>query len=476
MIKKNELFPEDFLWGGAVAANQCEGAVLENGKGWSTADALPDGVFGAPVIPPRDNYLKKEGIDSYHRWKEDLALLAEMGFKTLRLSIAWTRIFPNGDESKPNEKGLAFYDEVFDEMERLGIEPLVTISHYEMPLYLATEYGGWANPKLIDFYLNYAEALFRHYRGRVRYWLTFNEINMILHAPFNGGGLIGTAESLPLQTLYQAAHYQLVASAKAVKLGHEIDPENMIGCMIAGFPVYPITPDPDDVMTAMQKDRNSLFFADVHVRGYYPGYIQRYFDENGIELMISEDDLKALKNTVDFISLSYYASDCAAADSDRLEKTRGNLAWAVKNPYLKSSDWGYQIDPVGLRYLLNQLWDRYQLPLFIVENGMGFHDELIPDGKGSFTVDDGYRIDFFRQHLLQVSEAIRDGVQVLGYTSWGSIDLVSNSEAQMEKRYGFIYVDRDDNGNGTMARYRKRSFSWYRDVIVSNGHSLNSTI
>ena len=295
---ENRLFPDDFYWGGAIAANQCEGAVLEDGKRWSTADALPDGVFGDVTIPPREDYLKKEGIDFYHRYKEDIALFGELGFKMLRISLAWTRIFPDGDEAEPNEKGLQYYDDLFDELAKYDIEPLVTISHYEMPLHLAVQYGGWANRKLIDFYLHFAETVFRRYKDKVKYWLTFNEINMILHAPFNGGGIQGDPLTMGKQELYQAAHYQFVASARATKLGHEVNPEFQIGCMIAGSPCYPLTPAPDDVLAALEKDRRTLFFADVHARGYYPGYMKRYFKENNIELEITEQEPLLLNDAV----------------------------------------------------------------------------------------------------------------------------------------------------------------------------------
>lgn len=460
-------FPSDFLWGGAIAANQCEGAVLEDGKGYSTADALPEGVFGNVTIPPRNEYLKRLGIDFYNRYKEDISLLGEMGFKMLRISIAWSRIFPNGDENEPNEAGLKYYDDLFQELRKYNIEPMVTISHYEMPLYLATEYGGWKNRKLIDFYLNYAKTIFNRYKNDVQYWLTFNEINMTLHAPFNGAGIEGNPEEIDKNVLYQAIHHQLVASALATKLGHEINSKFKIGCMIAGAAIYPLTPNPDDILATMKKERKTLFFADVHVRGKYPAYMERYFKENGIYIDITHEDKKNLKNTVDFISFSYYSSDCATADLSKHITARGNIASAIKNPYLSVSDWGYQIDPKGLRILLNQLYDRYQLPLFIVENGMGFKDKL-EDGK----IHDIYRINFFREHLIQVYEAIKDGVPVLGYTSWGSIDLVSNSECQMEKRYGFIYVDRNDEGKGTLKRYRKDSFWWYKEVIETRGSKL----
>lgn len=466
-------FPKDFLWGGAIAANQCEGAVLEDGKAYSTADALPYGVFGQPCIPPGDNYLKVEAIDFYHRYKEDVKLFGELGFKILRVSLAWPRIFPQGDEAEPNAAGLAYYDELFEELEKQGIQVMVTLSHYEMPLNLAVTYGGWSNRKLIDFYLHYVKTVFARYKDKVKYWLTFNEINMTLHAPFNGAGIQGKAGELEPDILYQAIHNQFVASALATKAGHEINPDFMIGCMIAGSPVYPLTPNPDDVQAMMEKERKTLFFSDVHTRGKYPGYMLRYFKENGIHVEITEQDMEDLKHTVDFISLSYYSSDCASADVARQKKTGGNITAAVKNPYLTVSDWGYQIDPKGLRILLNQLYDRYQLPLFIVENGMGFRDQLVKQENGTYKVKDPYRIAFFKEHLLQINEALKDGVALLGYTSWAPIDLVSNSECQMEKRYGFIYVDRNDKGEGNKERYRKESFYWYRKVIKTNGGSLN---
>lgn len=472
MKAQKSLFPDGFLFGGALAANQCEGAAGADGKEYSTADALTGGVFSAPQIPPKGFYLKEEAVDFYHHYKEDIALLGEMGIKVLRLSIAWSRIFPNGDEEEPNEKGLEFYDCLFDELEKYGIEPLVTLSHYEMPLYLATEYGGWADRKLIGFFEHYARTVFERYKGKVRYWLTFNEINMILHAPFNGGGIQGKPEEIDKSILYQAVHHQLVASALVTKAAHEIDPGFRVGCMIAGSPIYPLTCDPEDVLEAMRKDRESLFFGDVHVRGQYPGYMKRFFEENHIRIQFAPEDEELLKNTVDFISISYYMSYCATANEEKNIQSQGNIMSAVKNPYLEESDWGWQIDPKGLRYILNQLYDRYQLPIFIVENGLGAKDVLVEDGNGSYTVNDDYRISYAEQHLREAAEAVRDGVDVLGYTSWGIIDLVSNTSNQMSKRYGFVYVDRNDDGSGSLKRYRKKSFYWYRNVIETNGACL----
>lgn len=464
-------FPVDFLWGGAVAANQCEGAYDEDGKGWSTQDLAPKGIVGPITDHPTEDNLKLQGIDFYHRYKEDIALFAEMGFRVFRFSIAWSRIFPNGDDEVPNEAGLAFYDDLIDECRRHGMEPLVTLSHYETPYHLAKAYDGWCSRKLITFFQRYCKCVMERYKGKVHYWLTFNEINSILHNPYLSGGILTPKEKLSKSALYQAIHHELVASALVTKMAHEIDPDNKVGCMVIGIPSYPLTPNPDDVIANMEQDRHNLYFTDVQARGAYPKYLNRYFKENGIQIQMEEGDEEILKNSVDFISFSYYMSTCGCADPNAHPQTAGNIIPGVANPYLPSSQWGWQIDPKGLRYLLNQFYDRYQKPLFIVENGLGARDELI-EKDGVLTVEDDYRIEYMREHLLQVEEAIKDGVEVMGYTSWGCIDLVSASTAQMSKRYGFIYVDRNDDGSGSMARYRKKSFYWYRDVIASNGASL----
>lgn len=469
-VKKQ--FPDNFLWGGALAASQCEGAALEDGKKWTTGDAMPYGVFGDIVIPPLDDYLKKDAIDFYHRYKEDVKLFAEMGFEVLRFSISWARIFPNGDEAEPNEAGLKFYDDVLSELERYGITPMITLVHFEIPLHLALEYGGWTNRQMIEFYEKFVRTVYTRYKDRVKYWLTFNEINVVLDAPFNGAGIQAKPDEVDKQVLYQAIHHQFVASGLATKIGHEINPDFMIGCMVANSPHYPLTPDPDDVIEAMNRDRETLFFADVHARGKYPGYIKRYFEEHNIELEILPGDLELMQHTVDYISFSYYMSYCATANEELDIKELGNVKSAVRNPYLEASDWGWQIDPKGLRYALNMFYDRYQLPLFIVENGLGAKDELISDGNGSFTVKDDYRINYLQAHLQQVHEAICDGVELLGYTSWGPIDVVSNTKSEMAKRYGYIYVDKHNDGSGTLTRYKKKSFNWYKEVISTNGASL----
>ena len=432
------VFQKEFLWGGAVAANQLEGAWNEDGKGVSIADVytagavdkfreVTDGVLDGVYYP---NHV---GIDFYHRYKEDIKLFAEMGFKCFRTSIAWTRIFPQGDELEPNEAGLQFYDDLFDELLKYGIEPVITLSHYEMPYHLVKEYGSWRNRQLVDFYTRYAEAVLKRYKDKVNYWLTFNEINSVLHAPFLSGGIYTDKSKLTKQDLYQAVHHELVASALAVKIGHEINPDFKIGCMILSMPTYPLTPNPDDMIAVMKAEHMNYFFSDVHVRGVYPGYMKRYFRENNIEIKFAEGDEEILKHTVDFISFSYYMSICETADPAKKVAGKGNIMGGVPNPTLKASEWGWQIDPQGLRYVLNQFYDRYQLPLFIVENGLGAVDVLVEDEHGNKTVMDDYRINYLNDHLVQVREAIEDGVEVMGYTSWGCIDLVSASTAELKK-------------------------------------------
>jgi len=465
-------FPDGFLWGGAVAANQYEGGYDLGGKGLSIQDVMPRGIVGPPTDEPTPDNLKLEGIDFYHRYAQDIALFAEAGFTVFRFSIAWSRIFPNGDEATPNEEGLAFYDRVLDELERHGITPLITISHYETPLHLAKTYDGWVSRELVDFYAHYARTLFERYGHRVKYWLTFNEINSVLHAPLMSGGIWTPKDQLSPQELYQAIHHELVASALATKIAHEVNPELQVGCMVIAMPLYPLTPDPADALKVLQVDHSNLAFGDVHVRGEYPGYFLRTLRDAGVTLDITDADRAILaENTVDFVSFSYYMSVCESAAP--AEAGESNIMGGVRNPTLPASEWGWQIDPIGLRIVLNQFWDRWRKPLFIVENGLGAKDVLV-EVDGVPTVTDDYRISYLHDHLIQAREAVADGVRLLGYTWWGPIDVVSASTAQMSKRYGFIYVDRDDDGTGTFARYKKKSFDYYAGVIASNGASLDA--
>lgn len=464
-------FPKNFLWGGAIAANQVEGAYNADGKGLSVADVMPRGILNfEPVLDGElGDFPYHTAIDFYHTYKDDNALFAEMGFNCLRLSIGWSRIFPNGDDAEPNEAGLQYYDDVFDDLLSKGMQPVVTLNHYDLPLGLVTKYGGWRSRELIAAYERYCKTVFTRYQNKVKIWMTFNEINCVLHAPFTAAGLLIEEGENKLQLQFQAAHHQLVASALAVKACHEIIPDAKIGCMIAAWPTYPDTCNPDDTLKAMAKDRQMLFFGDVQARGYYPSYAKRLFRENGFEIEMAAGDEAILKQyAVDYVAFSYYMSQVESADPDRREKTGGNLMGGLMNPYLKASEWGWQIDPKGMRIILNQLYDRYQKPLFIVENGLGAIDSVNADDS----INDDYRIDYLRDHLQQVAEGIADGVELMGYTTWGPIDLVSASTGEMKKRYGFIYVDKDNEGQGTGRRLRKKSFYWYKDVIATNGEEL----
>lgn len=474
--------PDNFLWGGATAANQCEGAYREGGRGLSSVDVIPFGPDRMPVArgqmkmlacDSEHSYPAHEAIDMYHHFKEDIALFAQMGFKCYRLSVSWTRIFPNGDDETPNEAGIRFYNDLFDECLRNGIEPLVTICHFDTPVALIKKYGGWKDRRMVDAYLRYCEVLFRQYGKKVKYWITFNEINMLLHMPFMGAGIVFEEGENPEQVKYQAAHHELLASAKAVGLAHEIMPDAKVGCMLAAGQFYPYTCAPADVYKAMEYDRDNYFFIDVQARGTYPVWAVKRMEKAGVRIRTEAGDEDILRaGVVDFVSLSYYCSRCISSDPEILKnKSRGNAVInAVINPYLKSSEWGWQIDPLGLRITLNTLYDRYGKPLFIVENGLGANDAVEEDG----TIHDPYRIDYMREHIRAMMEAVNeDGIPLLGYTCWGCIDLVSASTGEMKKRYGMIYVDKQNDGSGDLKRLKKDSFYWYQKVIRTNGEDLD---
>ena len=487
-------FKEGFFWGGATAANQYEGGYISGGKGLAIQDVItggdgrnniprrmalkladgstkfidrrgtevPDGAV--PYVDEDTYYPSHVATDFYHHYKEDIALFAQMGFKSFRMSINWTRIFPNGDEKEPNEEGLQFYDDVFDEMLKYGIEPQVTIVHFDLPLHLATEYDGWYNRKTIDFYMNYVETIFNRYKNKVKYWLTFNEINNTVNF------IPDDASDEVYQEAYQHLHYQFVASARAVQIGHQIDPENKIGCMICGITYYPLTSDPEDILFNRSKWEKGIFYCgDVQCKGKYPTYAKRLWKEHNVKLDITEQDLEELKKgTVDMYTFSYYMSQ-AVTTHENDDAVSGNMSFGVRNPYLQYSDWGWALDPKGLRYYLEMIYDRYEKPLMVVENGLGAYDTVEEDGS----IHDNYRIEYYRAHIEEMAKAIEDGVDLIGYTTWGCIDLVSAGTGEMRKRYGFIYVDKHDDGTGTMARSKKDSFYWYKKVIASQGEDLD---
>lgn len=468
--------PEHFLWGGATAANQCEGAWDEDGKGPSIADVLPGKVrqkyvFTDPEIfftKKFDHYPTHEGIDFYHRYKEDIAMMAEMGFKCFRFSISWPRIFPTGEEEEPNEAGLKFYDSVIDECHKYGIEPLVTISHFDYPLYVTRKYNGFRSKFMIGCFERLCRVLFTRYKGRVKYWLTFNEVNGIV-ALWKMSGMHGVDGENAEQTGYNILHNMCVAGAEAVKIGHEIDPENKIGCMVQYSPVYPYSCHPDDQQAALDFERTRELFAIDLQTGGYPYYTEKMFRDLNVKIEAAEEELQLLKDyPVDFISFSYYMSLTQGRKELLVDSTAGNVFSGLKNPYLNATEWGWQIDPQGLRFSLNRLYSLYRKPLFIVENGIGV-DEKLENG----TVNDDYRIAYLREHIRAMEQAVEDGVPVMGYTMWSPFDIVSNSTGEMRKRYGLVYVDLDDDGNGTFKRYPKKSFYWYKRVIASHGKDLD---
>ncbi|MFQ6793238.1 MAG: 6-phospho-beta-glucosidase [Thomasclavelia sp.] len=469
---------KDFLWGGAVAAHQVEGGWNEGGKGPNVSDMMTVGGVGknrqiTDTIIEGEYYPNHEAIDFYHHYKEDIALFKEMGFKCFRTSISWARIFPEGDELEPNQAGLEFYDEMFDELLKNDIEPVITLSHFEMPYGLVKKYGGWRNRKMIEFFERFARVCFERYQDKVRYWMTFNEINNQVNyksdvSVFTNSGILFTEDDDREKVMYQAAHYELVASARAVKIAHEINPDMQVGCMMAMTPIYPYSCNPDDMLKAVGANHKRFWFVDVHTRGKYPGFMQTFFKRKGYDLDITTEDLEALKNgCVDYIGFSYYMSFATKGDED------DNLDYdeekdLCNNPYIEKTKWGWPIDPKGLRYTLNWLYDRYQLPLFIVENGFGAIDEKV-NGE----VNDDYRIDYLKAHIKEMKKAVDiDGVDLIGYTVWGCIDCVSFSTGEMKKRYGFIYVDKNNDGSGTLQRSKKASFNWYQKVIATNGEEL----
>ncbi|MCD7756867.1 MAG: 6-phospho-beta-glucosidase [Clostridiales bacterium] len=473
--------PETFLWGGAVAAHQLEGGWNEDGRGPSVSDVLTAGAHGVPRritdgVVEGESYPNHKGIDFFHTYKEDIALFGELGFKCFRTSISWSRIFPVGDEAEPNEAGLQFYDDMFDTLHQYGIEPVITLSHFEMPYGLVKKYGGWMNRKLVDFFVHYAVTVMERYKDKVKYWMTFNEINNQSNTAtdifgWTNSGIKFSEFADPKKALHQVAHHELVASALVVKKGHEINPDFKIGCMCSFVPFYPYSCDPDDVMIAQESMHERFYFADVHCRGHYAAYAKKAWEREGNAPVMEPGDEDILaQGKVDYLGFSYYMSNAVKADLEQVNTdVNGGNAHSIRNPYVKASDWGWQIDPVGLRYSLNVLYERYELPLFIVENGFGAIDKLEAD----HTCDDSYRIDYLKAHIQEMKKAVEvDGVDLMGYTPWGCIDVVSFTTGELRKRYGFIYVDLNDDGTGTGNRYKKKSFNWYKNVIASNGEEL----
>ena len=474
-------FPENFLWGGAFSAKQIEGGVEKSGKGLSVADIQDfnptadrtkvKGDFSMKEIldriehPERYYFPKKFGIDFFHTFKEDIVLLKELGLKCLRVSIAWSRIYPTGVEELPSEQGLKFYDALFDELVKNGIEPIVTIMHDDMPMNLALNHGGFLNREVIDRFVNYAQVVLERYKYKVTYWIVFNQINLTRVGLTSLGIIHDQVENL-MEAKYQAVHHKFVACARVVALGRKINPAFQFGGMLADFLVVPFSCKPKDVELAMEKNQMTMFFyTDVQLRGEYPGYALKYFQENDYDIRVEAGDLEIIQaNTLDYLAISYYNS--SAVDAEKNGMAIGDV---TKNPYLEANPWGWTINPEGLYYCFSQYWDRYEKPLMIAENGFG-QIETLDEHK---QIHDDYRIDYLKSHLKALQKSIEHGVEVFAYCSWSPIDSVSSGTSEMSKRYGYIYVDQDDLGKGTKKRYKKDSFYWYKRVIETNGRSLN---
>lgn len=470
MRKYRDEFPEDFLWGGAIAANQAEGAWNVDGKGIDCSNHYRHGFFGEfdPEIIEGEFYPNHEAIDFYHRFAEDLELMKGMNFNCFRTSINWARIFPNGDDAEPNELGLQFYDRLIDKLLECGMQPVITLSHYEIPMNVIRKYGSFRSREVVDMFVRYCEVVFNRYKDKVQYWMTFNEINNMRRESFiPAAGIIYEEGENKAQAMYQAAHNIFVANARAVKRGHEINPDFKIGTMLSLSNVYPNSCRPEDVFGSMQTRRSSLFFGDVMLRGEYPAYVHRIWHEKDVQIEMEEGDLEVIREyTNDYLAFSYYRTTTFKEGISSTADSGG--VTGVKNSYLEETPWGWQIDPLGFRYTFNELYDRYQKPLFCVENGMG-NDDVVTEDK---EIHDDYRIDYLKKHIRAMREAIRDGVDIMGYTWWGPIDIISAGTGEMKKRYGFIYVDRDNEGNGTLERYKKDSFEVYKQIISSNGNNL----
>lgn len=465
-------FPENFLWGGAVAANQCEGAWREGGKGPSIMDVLQHGVHSLPTegIQPGLYYPSHESVDFYHRYREDLKLMEELNFKVFRTSIGWSRIYPTGMEKEPNEEGLRFYDNLFDEIHSRGMEPLVTISHFEMPLYLSERYNGWESRELIPLFEKYCRTVLTRFGKKVKYWLTFNEINNVHTMPYAAAGIRidrASNKAEEQQMIYQAAHNMFVANAKAVKMCHEMLPEALMGCMLSFSGVHPNSSRPEDVYATMEIEERSYFFSDVMMRGAYPWYTRKLMERQGVQFRMEQKDLELIReNTNDFLSFSYYRSTTIKDGVMTTGHTGG--VKGIDNPYLDTTPWGWQIDPTGLRIVLEKLYDRYGKKLFIAENGLGARDEVVME-QGEKRIHDNYRIDYIHRHIRAIEEAIADGIEVMGYAYWGPFDIVSAGTGEMEKRYGFVYIDKDNEGNGSLERIKKDSFAWMARLVDLNG-------
>jgi len=469
--KKLKPFPKDFLWGASTSAYQVEGASLTHGKGpsWQDVKEIPEGTSGLEVC-----------ADHYHHYKEDVALMAEMGFKVYRFSISWSRLLPEGT-GRINQEGIDFYNNLIDECLKYDIIPLVTMFHFDMPAAL-DERGSWSNPDSVDWFVEFATLMYKSYGDRVKYWLTINEQNMLtLVGPVIGTLHIPEGCTNEIKEIYQQNHHMLVAQAKAMVLCHEMVEDGKIGPAPNISLVYPASCKPEDVIASQNSNAiQSWLYLDMSVHGVYNNLVWAYLEEHDATPTFAPGDEEALKNgNPDFIGFNYYNTstvedysllDTEVKSTKTDQQNRGGVQGFYKsfrNPNLGTTEFGWEIDPVGFRATVREIYSRYRLPLIVTENGLGAYDTLTEDGK----VHDPYRIEYLRKHIEQVQLAITDGVEMMGYCPWSAIDLISTHEGAV-KRYGFIYVDREEFDLKSLDRYRKDSFFWYKDVIASNGQNL----
>lgn len=467
------------LWGGATSASQYEGGFTD-GKGLDTQDCrayLPrtsNATTETRLLTQRqiEEAKKKDspyyypfrvGTKGYEYGSADIELLKELDLDIYRLSISWSRLFPTGEEVEPNPAGVSYYDKVLNKLHNAGIKIFITIDHYAIPLNLVEKYGGWTSIKTVAAYMRFSSFLLHKWGAIVDYWLPINEINAGYFSPFNGVALVKPEnDEYNYSDIFLSLHHQFIASAKTIKLGKELKVKGKFCAMISCFCYYPLTPKPEDNLELVENEEiNQWYCMDVLAKGYYPYYAKPFFDKHNINFEISAADKELLRNnTCDVVTFSYYDSCICTADENK-NQTAGNLVVTTKNPYLKATEWGWQIDPMGLRTTLHKIYDRYNKPVMISENGLGAKDVLTSDHK----VHDQYRIDYFKAHFDQIIKAKEENVDVIAYIAWGIIDIVSAGSCEMDKRYGVVYVDADNKGQGTFKRYKKDSFEWYKHFI-----------
>lgn len=469
--------PKNFLWGSASAAYQVEGAWDADGKSpsvWDNYVKLPGTTFRGTT--------GDIAVDHYHRYKEDVGLMAEMGLKAYRFSIAWTRILPEG-RGPVNEEGIQFYSELIDELLKHHIEPLITLYHWDLPQCLMDEYGGWESRKIIDDFNEYASVLFERFGDRVKYWISLNEQNIFVSMGYQLG--VHPPGVQDDERMYQVNHIANLANAKVVNTFHEMVPNGMIGPSFAYSPIYAKDSNPTNVLAAERaKEMQSHFWMDIYLKGRYPKFALDNLAKQGISIDIQDGDMALIASAKpDFLGINYYQSNTIAYNpingvgrgemnttgekGSSGESGVPGLYKRIENPFVERTNWDWEIDPTGLQIAIQRISSRYDIPVLITENGLGEYDQVAEDGH----IHDDYRIDYLSQHVAAINDAIQDGASVLGYCTWSFTDLLSWLNGY-QKRYGFVYVDKHEVEEGTLERKPKDSFYWYKALIKAH-QSLN---